>query len=149
VDSDTADVKFLEKLYTTCQGHPHLEFTPDTFTIKHYAGEVVYSIQEFVFKNKDDLHFSMIEAMQTSTDAFVLRLFPETLGNAKQRASPTTSSYKIKMSAQYLVQRLSKCAPHYVRCIKPNAHKVSLVSLSPVPLKTSLIHKNNIGTALV
>eukprot|EP01105_Mastigella_eilhardi_P016850 TRINITY_DN385_c0_g2_i1.p1 TRINITY_DN385_c0_g2~~TRINITY_DN385_c0_g2_i1.p1 ORF type:complete len:469 (+),score=149.09 TRINITY_DN385_c0_g2_i1:177-1583(+) len=123
--SDTADQKFLEKLMQNCQ-HPHLFLGPDNFTVKHYAGDVTYSIDEFAFKNKDDLFYSSIEMLQASQDTFVLALFPEECGNVKQRPAPSTASFKIKQSAAYLVQRLSKCCPHYVRCIKPNEHKQPL-----------------------
>eukprot|EP00727_Mastigamoeba_balamuthi_P009664 m51a1_g532 putative myosin IK (1161) ;mRNA; f:373782-379358 len=131
VDSATADQKFLEKLHQHCE-HPHLSLTPGQFTIKHYAGDVTYDIDEFVFKNKDDLFYSMIECMQSSQDQFVLVLFPEAIGNVKQRPAPTTASYKIKTSAHYLVERLSKCCPHYVRCIKSNGKK------EPLSMDTSL-----------
>ncbi|GAM23577.1 hypothetical protein SAMD00019534_067520 [Acytostelium subglobosum LB1] len=121
VDSATADVKFMEKLAVSIQ-HPHLVISNhDEFTIKHYAGDVTYNIEEFCFKNNDNLYASIVCCMQTSTYPFISGLFPEDMMDNKQ--APTTASFKIRQSANYLVQRLSSCTPHYIRCIKPNDKK--------------------------
>lgn len=126
VDSQTADTKFLEKLYQTNGSNALLEIsnsatTSREFTIKHYAGEVTYTVDEFCFKNNDNLYASIVECMQTSAYPFLVSLFPENLNN--QKSAPTTASHKIYQSATYLVQRLSACTPHYIRCIKPNDKK--------------------------
>jgi len=126
VDSNTADTKFLEKLYQTIGSHKHLEISNSAmssreFTIKHYAGDVTYNVEEFCFKNNDNLYASIVECMQTSSFPWISGLFPENLNNTK--TAPTTASHKIYQSATYLVQRLSSCSPHYIRCIKPNDKK--------------------------
>eukprot|EP00026_Physarum_polycephalum_P004896 Phypoly_transcript_04920.p1 GENE.Phypoly_transcript_04920~~Phypoly_transcript_04920.p1 ORF type:complete len:608 (+),score=132.20 Phypoly_transcript_04920:90-1826(+) len=126
VDSQTADTKFLEKLFQTLGSHNLLSIsnsavTSREFTIKHYAGEVTYNVDEFCFKNNDNLYASIVECMQTSNIDFLVRLFPENIHNAKN--APTTASHKIFQSATYLVKRLSACTPHYIRCIKPNDKK--------------------------
>jgi myosin-1 len=40
-----------------------------------------------------------------------------------KKKRPTTAGFKIKTSATALMEALSKCNPHYVRCIKPNDNK--------------------------
>ncbi|KAM9954419.1 hypothetical protein ACTFIW_003961 [Dictyostelium discoideum] len=126
VDSAAADIKFMEKLIHSIQSHPHLVISntgssADEFTIKHYAGEVSYSIEEFCFKNNDNLYASIVGCLQNSTYQFIVSLFPENIQDNKQ--APTTSSFKIRQSSSYLVTRLSACTPHYIRCIKPNDKK--------------------------
>lgn len=48
-------------------------------------------------------------------------LFPEPAA----RTRPTTAGNKIRSQAGELVAKLMQCAPHYVRCIKPNETKRS------------------------
>src|SRR3989338_1592092 len=62
--------------------------------------------------------------MQESVNKFVLSLFPEDVSDDKR--APATSSTKIRQSSTYLVQRLSACCPHYIRCIKSNDKKVPM-----------------------
>ncbi|EGG17494.1 myosin IK [Cavenderia fasciculata] len=132
VDSATADTKFIEKLIHQIQ-HPHFVVSntgssADEFTIKHYAGDVTYSIEEFCFKNNDNLYASIVCCLQSSTYSFIAGLFPEDMMDNKQ--APTTASFKIRQSANYLVQRLSSCTPHYIRCIKPNDKKQAMSFVS-------------------
>lgn len=68
--------------------------------------------------------FDLIEAIQMTSNQFLLSLFPDKIDrDAKQK--PTTASSKIKTSCNELVAALSKCTPHYIRCIKPNDNKSS------------------------
>src|SRR5690606_9442877 len=62
--------------------------------------------------------------MQESADPFILSLFPEDVTDDKR--APTTAGYKIRSSANYLVERLSRCTPHYIRCIKSNDKKTPM-----------------------
>jgi myosin-1 len=63
----------------TLTTHPHLQDVyPNTFTIKHYAGEVTYTVEDFCFKNYDNLYTSLVMCMQTSSIPFFGQtLFPE------------------------------------------------------------------------
>jgi myosin-1 len=127
VDSATADTKFMEKMVKL--KHPHLEIqgsgsSAKTFTIQHYAGEVCYDVDEFCFKNNDNLYASLVQCIQTSSIDWLLERFPENMSDAK--SAPTTAGTKIRGSAGHLVKRLSACTPHYIRCIKPNDKKLPL-----------------------
>ena len=42
------------------------------------------------------------------------------------KKAPATAGTQIRQSASYLVQRLSACTPHYIRCIKPNDKKTPM-----------------------
>ncbi|KNC69639.1 hypothetical protein SARC_17847, partial [Sphaeroforma arctica JP610] len=50
---------------------------PNNFTIKHYAGDVLYDCQGFVEKNKDVLFKDLVLCMQSTDQDFILDLFPE------------------------------------------------------------------------
>jgi len=56
---------------------------------------------------------------------FIQSLFPENI-KSDERSRPTTAGSKIKTQANDLVGRLTKCTPHYIRCIKPNETKKPL-----------------------
>jgi len=129
LDSAAADAKFLQKLVQVHGSHAHFSASntganANEFTIKHYAGDVTYNIEEFCFKNNDNLYISLINCMQTSNVGFLVSLFPEDISNDK--SAPTTAGFKIRESANYLVKRLSACTPHYIRCIKSNDKKLPL-----------------------
>jgi len=125
VDSDTADVKFMERFVKQFQNHPHVVGASNgRFTLKHYAGDVEYNVSGFAFKNKDDVYPSLVQCIQLTNIPFISALFPDDMRNNKQ--APTTSGHKIRTSANYLVSRLSACTPHYIRCIKPNDKKQPL-----------------------
>eukprot|EP01114_Cavostelium_apophysatum_P016364 TRINITY_DN4634_c0_g1_i1.p1 TRINITY_DN4634_c0_g1~~TRINITY_DN4634_c0_g1_i1.p1 ORF type:complete len:255 (-),score=83.30 TRINITY_DN4634_c0_g1_i1:55-819(-) len=116
----------MEKVYKGLQGHEHLEILGggQQFTIRHYAGDVTYDVNEFCFKNNDNLYTSLVMAMQCSQNQFFTSLFPEDVTNQKQ--APSTSGTKIRQSAGLLMKKLSDCTPHYIRCIKPNMKKAPM-----------------------
>jgi myosin heavy subunit len=123
LDSATCDAKFMEKVMKTLPNHEHLIIHGGgkQFTIKHYAGDVTYTVDEFCFKNYDNLYASLVMCMQTSGNAFFRSMFPEDVSNEK--STPTTSGMKIRQSANLLMKKLGVCTPHYIRCIKPNTKK--------------------------
>mmetsp|Transcript_21147 Transcript_21147/g.82083 ORF Transcript_21147/g.82083 Transcript_21147/m.82083 type:complete len:1100 (-) Transcript_21147:145-3444(-) len=121
--SKGTDVKFLGKAGGAFSSHLHFRPFDTAFSIKHYAGEVTYDVEGFCDKNKDTLFNDLIETMQCSTNDFLVKLFPEDTKDTSSRKRPTTAGFKIKTSAQKLMQTLAQCTPHYVRCIKPNETK--------------------------
>jgi len=123
LDSAKCDAKFMEKAEQALSFHQHLVLHGNMiqFTVKHYAGDVTYDVNEFCFKNYDNLYTSIVMCMQSSRNDFYRRMFPEDVTNDKQ--SPTTSGMKIRQSANLLMKKLSVCTPHYIRCIKPNSKK--------------------------
>jgi len=126
LDSATCDAKFVEKVGKTHGSNEYLIIHGhgEQFTIKHYAGDVTYDINEFCFKNYDNLYTSLVMVMQQSQNAFYNALFPEDVSNEK--SAPTTSGMKIRTSAGMLMKKLSVCTPHYIRCIKPNSKKQAM-----------------------
>jgi len=120
---NTTDKKFLEKLSGLFGSHPHFRPFNNAFQVKHYAGDVTYEVDGFSDKNKDTLFNDLIETIQCSGNSFLVNLFPENTKSADKKKRPTTAGFKIKTSAGSLMQTLSTCHPHYVRCIKPNDNK--------------------------
>lgn len=126
LDSKTCDDKFMEKVHKTLSNNQYLSIHGhgEQFTIKHYAGDVVYDVVDFCFKNYDNLYTSLVMVMQTSSNSFFTMLFPEDVSN--QKSAPTTSGMKIRQSAGLLMKKLGICTPHYIRCIKPNTRKAAM-----------------------
>ena len=53
---------------------------------------------------------------------YLVSLFPEEVREGAGRR-PATAGSKIRTQANALVDKLKKCVPHYIRCIKPNETK--------------------------
>lgn len=105
------------------------------FSIRHYAGEVLYDTMGFLEKNRDLLHSDLIQLLSSSN----CRL-PQTFAANLHTQFPTTSSHshqmgvldrqrqsvgtKFKGQLFKLMQQLETSAPHFIRCIKPNDEKL-------------------------
>ncbi|CAJ0916216.1 unnamed protein product, partial [Mesorhabditis belari] len=118
--SEGVDTQLLSTLSKSVAHHPHFATGADSFVIRHYAGNVTYSIDGFCDRNRDVLYSDLIQLMQQSNNQFARNLFPDQIQQGKR---PTTVSIKIRTQANELVSSLMKCTPHYVRCIKPNETK--------------------------
>ena len=119
------DGKFLKQACETYPSHPHFAPTGNgkEFTIRHYAGDVVYTADGMCDKNKDMLFYDHMDLACTSNNPLVASLFPEGLSKERDKKRPSTAGFKIKESINALVGELMKCKMHYIRCIKPNDHK--------------------------
>ncbi|RKO92668.1 P-loop containing nucleoside triphosphate hydrolase protein [Blyttiomyces helicus] len=99
------------------------------FGIKHYAGEVLYTVSGFLEKNKDAIQEEIYELVQASKTKYIAKIFPKK--EEEEDASKTSRGGKQKATAGAyfknqllsLVTVLSSTTPHYVRCIKPNQQK--------------------------
>lgn len=120
--SEGADDEFRNKMSSQVGSNPHYQPFNHGFTIKHYAGNVSYHVENFCEKNRDVLFTDIIEVMQGSTNTFIRSLFPDVLQKGS-KTRPTTAGTKIRTQANELVTTLMKCVPHYIRCIKPNETK--------------------------
>lgn len=120
-DPDAADGTFVQRLAMLSQ-NPNFEQRSGQFVIKHYAGDVHYSVRGMTEKNKDQLLKDILELVAQSGNAFLRSLFPESIDRDNKRRPPTASD-KIKQSANDLVHTLMKAQPSYIRTIKPNQNK--------------------------
>ncbi|MFH4977717.1 hypothetical protein AB6A40_004426 [Gnathostoma spinigerum] len=120
--NEGADDQFLLKMDRLLAGHEHYRKGAQSFVVRHYAGEVVYNIDGFCEKNRDVFYRDFIGLMRKSSRPFLVSLFPEPPA-AGNKSKPTSFSLKIRVQANGLIDSLAHCAPHYVRCIKPNETK--------------------------
>uniref|UniRef100_A0A670YQU6 Myosin ID n=1 Tax=Pseudonaja textilis TaxID=8673 RepID=A0A670YQU6_PSETE len=129
------DEMFLEALNKKLGKHAHfssrklcatdknLEFDRD-FRIKHYAGDVIYSVTGFIDKNKDTLFQDFKRLMYNSSNPVLKKMWPEgKLSITEVTKRPLTAATLFKNSMVALVDNLASKEPYYVRCIKPNDKK--------------------------
>ncbi|XP_042654848.1 unconventional myosin-XV [Tyto alba] len=106
------------------------------FTIKHYAGRVTYQVHKFLDKNYDQVRQDVLDLFISSRTKVVANLF---FGHAQvvarqrsliRRSSTRTRRYKaptvaarFQQSLLELVERMERCNPFFVRCLKPNNKK--------------------------
>lgn len=122
------------------------------FRVVHYAGVVEYDAEYFLDKNRDLLAPAVVTVLQMSGIGVVAELFSSeineegklvstvqrrdttnTRGRKIQRQiadSNTANKRSITVAHQYkkslkgLMDKMTKCTPHFVRCIKPNDEQV-------------------------
>eukprot|EP00062_Callorhinchus_milii_P025360 gi/632986260/ref/XP_007910137.1/ PREDICTED: unconventional myosin-VIIa-like [Callorhinchus milii] len=98
------------------------------FGIGHFAGIVYYETKGFLEKNRDTLHGDIIQLVHSSKNKFIKQIFQAdvAMGAETRKRSPTLSS-QFKRSLDLLMRTLSVCQPFFVRCIKPNEYKKSML----------------------
>lgn len=120
-DPSAADNSFVQRLGMLSQ-NPHFEQRQNAFLIKHYAGDVMYSVSGLTDKNKDQMLKDVLDLIKSSQNQFLQTIFPEQVDHDNKRRPPTAGD-KIKASANDLVSTLMQCQPSYIRTIKPNENK--------------------------
>ena len=141
---NTSDKTLLEKLNASfAQGkHPRYATSlkrgsEDCFSVKHYAGDVLYAVTGFLEKSVDNISAELIAALKSSSAPVVAALF--SLGSARDTntssAGASSSAFGAGKSRKptvgaiftrelkALVELLESTSSHFIRCIKPNATK--------------------------
>ncbi|KAM9857023.1 unconventional myosin-XV [Aulostomus maculatus] len=102
------------------------------FTLKHYAGKVIYQVHKFLDKNFDMVRQDVLDLFIQSKNRMVSSLFlkhSEALSQQRsnsrhsstaRRFQANTVSAKFQSSLQELLEKMERCNPYFVRCIKPN-----------------------------
>ncbi|KAF5899292.1 unconventional myosin-XV, partial [Clarias magur] len=132
------DHTFLQKCHYH-HGHNPLYFKPKMplpeFAIKHFAGKVTYQVHKFLDKNHDQVRQEVLDLFMQSKNKMVAQLFTsysEALDQQKRvrksstvtrRYQPSTVAAKFQLSLMELVEKMERCNPFFVRCIKPNNNK--------------------------
>eukprot|EP00035_Acanthoeca_spectabilis_P020591 m.433685 g.433685 ORF g.433685 m.433685 type:complete len:1351 (-) comp17608_c0_seq1:6494-10546(-) len=120
--------KTLVQKFDQCQkAHPsyvptNLKMKGD-FAVRHYAGEVVYSIDGWLFKNRDPLNDNVVSLLKESTSAFMKTLWSTSAPvpqSARQRGALRTVAGIYVTQLKELMETLNNTTPNFVRCIKPN-----------------------------
>jgi len=93
----------------------------ETFVVKHYAGDVTYTIDGFVDTNNDMLFRDLKSAMMASKSQVIKDCFPQAELDSKKR--PATAGTQFRSSMAALMETLMAKQPSYIRCVKPNGDK--------------------------
>ena len=119
-DPAACDRTFMQSI--NGMSNAHLTPRQGGFIVKHYAGDVTYTVDGITDKNKDLLLKGLLNLFQVSQNKFVHTIFPEQV-NQDNRKQPPSAGDRIRTSANALVDTLMKCQPSYIRTIKPNENK--------------------------
>uniref|UniRef100_A0ABM5F0J4 Unconventional myosin-XV n=1 Tax=Pogona vitticeps TaxID=103695 RepID=A0ABM5F0J4_9SAUR len=106
------------------------------FSIKHYAGKVTYQVHKFLDKNHDQVRQDVLDLFVNSKTKMVANLFfshaqvlsqQKTMmgrsSTSRRKYKPQTVAAKFQQSLLDLVEKMERCNPFFVRCIKPNNKK--------------------------
>ncbi|KAH9259713.1 hypothetical protein BASA81_002135 [Batrachochytrium salamandrivorans] len=91
-----------------------------SFTIRHYAGDVIYDAKNFLQKNKDLLYADLYDVMTASTHERTSAMFPPMDKNERSKFS---LGFQFRNQLDKLMNQLNQTQTHYIRCIKPNNDK--------------------------
>ncbi|KAM3915876.1 unconventional myosin-XV [Leptodactylus fuscus] len=106
------------------------------FGIKHFAGKVTYQVHKFLDKNYDQVRQDVLDLFVNSKIKVVANLFfshAQVLAQQKsmmgksstvtRKIKAQTVAAKFQQSLLELVEKMERCNPFFVRCIKPNSKK--------------------------
>jgi len=116
-----------------------------TFIVSHYAGEVIYTIEGFVEKNKDELSADIMALLEVHTRFDQLKQLAQNDSKKKEEAAAAKEAFKpgarrgggggggggpglkkktvgktFSESLSSLMEKLRSTEHHYIRCLKPN-----------------------------
>ncbi|KAL9257908.1 Myosin-2-like protein [Drosera capensis] len=108
---------FSHKLKQHLEPHPCFRAGKDgSFSVHHFAGEVLYDTHGFLEKNRDPLPSESIHLL-SSCSSPLLKLFASSVLDRSQKLSVATA---FKGQLYKLMQRLESTSPHFMHCLKPN-----------------------------
>ena len=103
--------------------------------IKHSAKDVPYNCTNFVYKNKDELKYSMVKIFANCKNSTIKKIFFISLTDEEaenqtiileQNLKKKTNKFitgKFRAEIKSLMKELISCESNYVRCLKPNEQK--------------------------
>lgn len=110
------------------------------FGVRHYAGQVWYTVDGFLDKNRDTLRPDVLDLLASSKIGMISRMFNDLRSTTeltktynrgdgrfitmKPRA-PTVAT-RFQNSLTSLLETMSRCQPWFIRCIKPNNEKAAM-----------------------
>lgn len=142
---NATDKSFVEKLVANHKESPIFKkparSNEYTFTIKHYAGVVIYNSTQWLQKNSDPLNENIVDLLKNSNDPFVKTLWQDTTNiiNSVSAGGASESPFgapRVRKSGMFrtfgqfyreqlakLMNTLENTNPNFVRCIIPNYKK--------------------------
>ncbi|CAF3868719.1 unnamed protein product [Rotaria sp. Silwood1] len=130
---------FTNEVYNRNKDHPRLNFPrksklrtsrgirdDEGFLVQHFAGSVVYSTAQFIEKNNDALHVSLLSLAQESRNSFIKKLFSKASEHEQSVGKLNFISVGSKFRSQLsdLLNKLRQTDISFIRCIKPNLQMV-------------------------
>ncbi|XP_046399408.1 unconventional myosin-XV isoform X2 [Ischnura elegans] len=146
------DLSFLEKCHynhALNELYSRPRMSSMEFGIRHYAGQVWYTVDGFLDKNRDTLRHDVVELLISSKVSMLSKMFQnlrsnheaaKTINKANGRfvtmkpRTPTVAA-RFHDSLQHLLESMSRCNPWFVRCVKPNSDKAPMKFDMPVVLE--------------
>lgn len=144
------DDNLIQKIKNTHKSNPRFQFpklSSTTFIIIHTAKNVEYTITGFRAKNKDEMSKLMLDTVISSSMPDFVKIFKgltgleeKSEGNKEPVSKKATDKYlgaKFRMQMKDLMNELTSCDCHFIRCIKPNEQKqkglwVPILSLTQI-----------------
>jgi hypothetical protein len=105
---------------------------PCEFGVNHYAGRVVYNVESFMEKNKDELLLNIQNLLETSRVPFIKSLFSGGGGGAEAKVM---QGQQFRNQLDDLMKTLNATDPGYIRCVKSNSAKKSGIYESSICLQ--------------
>lgn len=122
----------------------------DTFIVKHFAGDAVYTIAGFISSNGDRLENDLLDMIKSGESELIQQFYEvQAITNTenapveegknpmkKRRHSikKITISAKFRTNLRSLIVELESTSTQFLRCIKPNQNK------SPVEFDAALVY---------
>uniref|UniRef100_A0A6B2KVZ5 Myosin motor domain-containing protein n=1 Tax=Arcella intermedia TaxID=1963864 RepID=A0A6B2KVZ5_9EUKA len=121
----------------------------DAIGIAHYAGPVIYNMEQWMDKNGDNISGDIVRLMATSSNKIVQQFYPSAepesaptpqaspFGGRQPKAQASAAPAKKSVCERFkddlsrLVEVLSSSERYYVRCLKPNDLKSPKLFDSP------------------
>ncbi len=124
----STDEKFTRYLYSKCDKHKRFSASSAQrvdykFSIDHYAGDVEYSTEHWLEKNKDQLPAKSAALLKNSSFELLSSIQKYVRSEERRgRGTVATKSVGFQFSSQLkkLRERIDVTTPHYIRCLKPN-----------------------------
>lgn len=94
------------------------------FDIDHYAGKVQYTVENFIYKNRNQIEERFQNLIKNGSEFvsnFNLDIFSQDTKNLKTKSL----IYQFRNSLNELLKIISSTRQHYIRCIKPNDNNIA------------------------
>jgi myosin heavy subunit len=121
----SSDQSYVTKLVAAHEKHPNFKkhrFNQNMFNVVHFAGEVEYTVNNFLEKNRETLSNLFVRAIKSSTCPYYAGLVADVDDTVALRRKTQGAQFQEQLGT--LMTHLGACSPHYVRCIKPNRQQV-------------------------
>ncbi len=98
------------------------QYSTNSFLIKHYAGYVEYSINDFIQKNKDHIPDDLIRFLMKSKNKFLHSILKLNSSNSKKISKTVIDKFRSNLN-HLIDDKLNKSHVYYIRCIRTNENQ--------------------------